>query len=235
MALAYVSGQAKYIDKARNLIAQCDSLPEKVWGMTWEELLDRYDWRGESWRGTEKPRQTHSQVLRTAAESGRLRDAVNSITDWGQVQRFDEAEVQEIAGGIQSLPLLNAGRIDPAGFYSARVASTSKVYASVDLKSWVIFDSRVARALALIINHVGTLDPRFFRLPQPPDRGHKRRVEGFPVLSSASSKQATLAFLYSSWLCRAVADSLNAVGTSTPMGGWTVHRVEMALFTAGAR
>ena len=234
MALTPLSSKAKYKGKARDLLDQCDSLPKAVWGVTWEEMLESYDWRGKQWRQTEAIRQRQSEVLQSAVGGDQVRNAVDAITDWGQVQRFDEAELRNVEQGMQSLPLLDACRISSADFYSARIASTSKVYASVDLESWVIFDSRVARALALMVRHVGTLDQRFFLFPQPPDRGHRRRVEGFPALSSVSSRQASLAFLYSSWLCRAIADRIDSIGVSARGGRWTAQRVEMALFAAGA-
>jgi len=116
-----------------------------------------------------------------------------------------------------------------------RIASTSKVYAMVDPSRWAIYDSRVARALALLVAYSGAVDVKLTALPQPPGRVAGRAAPGFPTLQAAGTRQAALAFVYASWLIRGIAAELNVRAIASPAGTpWTVMHVELALFTAGA-
>lgn len=97
---------------------------------------------------------------------------------------------------------------------------------------WIIYDSYSAKGLQWLIstywqNQQQEIFPEYFRFPFPPGRAHTT-LEGFPILGTP--RQAALAFVYSSWLSRELANQLNNQEGDID---WQAYHVEMALFQLG--
>jgi hypothetical protein len=113
------------------------------------------------------------------------------------------------------------------GIHAQRIASVSKVYAMHSPSRWVIYDSRVARGLALVALGPFGVDrvPAPILFPQPPGRTGER-TPGFPTLGT--DRQGRMAFVYASWFARELASHI--ASRCPDPGGWDARHVEMALF-----
>ena len=120
--------------------------------------------------------------------------------------------------------------------YMRKTATTSKIYSAFHSDRWVIYDSRVGLRLACLVQDWwaqtnGSPGSDLLRFPVPPGRRAGAQIpDGFHVLGS--ERQARLAFLYGSWLCRLIARDLDDRGAPipAPAGTWSPQIVEMALF-----
>ena len=131
-----------------------------------------------------------------------------------------------------------------------RIAPISKVYQMLDPHKWTIYDSRVAYALARLVELFYAQNstmaiPDFLRFPVPPrfnpPKGWRRPFGGVNT-----KRQGHLAFVYASWLLRKVADILRSnsqYGDPPTMQNpaicfplnpdWQVYHLEMALWMLG--
>jgi len=122
--------------------------------------------------------------------------------------------------------------------YSGRIASMSKIYEMWHPANWVIYDSYCARGLQWLVSQWWNLPGNYntyediLRLPSPPGRAI-RPVDGFPRLNTQHSLQATLGFIYASWLCRAIATQLNIGGNHAQDITWQAYHIEMVAFQLG--
>ena len=168
--------------------------------------------------------------LRSASDHDHLSTVMDEIRSWGGLRPLGPRLSGEIA---RSLPILDAlatsEAAPPRELCGSRIATTSKVYAMYDLRRWVIYDSRVAWALASLLHRWSreAAEPPI-RFPQPPGR-NARPFPEVPTLASA--RQGALAFVYASWLCQSIATTITAVCPDPT--GWSATHVEMALFTIG--
>lgn len=136
-----------------------------------------------------------------------------------------------------------------------RIAPISKAYQMLDPHKWTIYDSRVAYALARLVElfwgqNGAQVNPQLLRFPIPDRRSPPlgwTRPRGFP--SAGGGHQGHLAFVYSSWLLRQVAEILRSnlrVYRSPPTAqnpsparilplnpNWHVYHLEMALWMLG--
>jgi hypothetical protein len=151
---------------------------------------------------------------------------------------FASDDARKLNGALRALDRLEDG--DPLAIDSVlgrRIAGTSKVYAMYAPHHWVIYDSRLARGLALLVA-AGPADRRrdLTDFPQPPGRDAGRGVAGFPGISVNATSQAVLAFVYASWFARALAAELELGSVPRPANDrWSPMHIEMALFEAGVR
>ncbi len=201
----------------------------------WAAHLQSYRWGDEDWQSALRSRRERTTEL---ARSGNFKDfsrAAAAITEWGRVPRLDEPELESIRA---SLPLLVAlaeeNEHPPDDLYASRIASVSKVYAAYQPDSWVIYDSRVARALALLVSEweaTGGTRIAALRFPQPPSRSAGVAVTGFPRVADSTPRQAGRAFIYASWWCREVARQ--TLSPCPDPAGWSATHIEMGLFMIG--
>jgi hypothetical protein len=206
-----------------------------LWGVGWADMVEAHEWRGQGWRSAIRARHNFRRQIRDACGNERFGDVINAIACWGGVPPFAGDDVGALHSALRALPRLDAGEAKALDdLVGRRIASTSKLYAMSDPDRWVIYDSRVARALALLVSSIGPVDETRTRFPQPPGRVPGRSLSGFPLLAASATRQAALAFVYASWLARGIADELNRRVIPNPADvPWTALHVELALFTAG--
>ena len=214
----------------RELGALTTSFPE--WAadsLDWAGLLRRYQWNGD-WRAGISVRRRFASLLHSAADRDRLLGVMDEIRSWGGLRPFGRDLSTEVARSLSILDALAAtDAAPPRDLCGTRIATTSKVYAMYDLRRWVIYDSRVAWALASLL-HDWTRDTAGPPIGFPQPQG--RNGQPFPgAPASASARQGALAFVYASWLCQAIATRIDAVCPDA--AGWSATHVEMALFTIG--
>jgi hypothetical protein len=171
----------------------------------------------------------HRQLVEAAGPEN-LADAVAKIVNWGSLPPLSPEAVERVLGSLPVLDQLAITDEPPAALYADRIPAVSKVYAMYELSRWVIYDSRVARGLALLVSEAvgsGSL-PSALVFPQPRGRTGLR-PNGFPMLGT--EKQARLGFIYASWFAQDLADQID-LPCPNP-AGWDVRHVEMVLFMLG--
>lgn len=212
-------------------------------------LAYSYAWGDGTWRSGLAARYQFRKQLDGCSSNEQFLSAVNGIMSWGGLRPFDLDGIPLLTRSLRALALLDRGKAEWQAILAQRIASVTKVYAIHDLEKWAIYDSRAANGLARLVSaywgvkgheHLSYL----LRFPQPLARTMKRvPPDGFP--RGSSQDQFRLAFIYASWLLRAIADRLNAaIGVSSPPsmspdGGsvspssWKVYHMEMILFMLG--
>ena len=198
--------------------------------VNWAGLLRAYEWDGADWRAGLAARVSMHQRLMFARSDEERSRAVAEIVAWGRLPVLPADAARRV---LASLPLLDlaVGCTDapPQDLYAMRIAAVSKVYAMYLPSRWVIYDSRVARGLALLtVRFGGGASATLLMFPQPPGRTGVR-TQGFPALGS--ERQGRLAFAYASWFAVELASRI-AVRCPDP-NGWDARHVEMALFMLG--
>jgi hypothetical protein len=237
MALAPLSPLTAraYAEAVQPSVAAAVEAPQAIWGSSWGELIERHRWRGRGWfEAIDTREQFHLALTRRAGRD--VSATFDAIARWGGLQPFSADDRRSLEVSLDALDGLEAGRPQSLdAIMGRRIAAASKIYAMYDPTRWVIYDSRVARALAMIVvNGPKARDRRRTDFPQPPGRAPGRGVVGFPALAHGARRQAVLGFLYASWFARAVAAELGRRRASKgPQGPWTAMHVELALFTAG--
>ncbi len=112
------------------------------------------------------------------------------------------------------------------------------MYAASAPEHWVIYDSRVAAALTYLVAVTGPEEGVGHSLGTLPGKNPDRLriLPGFPRIWVSSHQLAFRSFVFASWMCRAIADRLNARRVSLPdgeIGAWKAYHVEMVLFMLG--
>lgn len=213
-------------DAASGVIAAASGL------FDWSALLQCYEWNGADWRAGLEVRSAMQGQLAEARGKDELAGAAAKIVSWGGLPPLSAEGVEEV---LRSLPLLDelamTDAAPPATLHADRIPAVSKVYAMHELSRWVIYDSRVARGLALLVRlaYGPRRLPPALVFPQPQGRTGLR-PDGFPVLGT--EKQARLGFVYASWFAQDVASQIE-VACPDP-SGWDARQVEMALFMLGS-
>ena len=181
--------------------------------------------------------------LREAAKGkdAELLAAVNSIVvDWGGIRkRFSTHELPGMRASLAALgESASSETVEWANLYEGRIASVSKVYEMYDLSYWTIYDSRVSKALQCLVQgwwDVSRYDAgeNLLRFPLAPAQGDAvKKLVGFPERTSPD--QYKLAFVYASWLAKAIAERLEVDSTvEQPGEPWYPFHVEMVMFTLG--
>jgi hypothetical protein len=172
-----------------------------------------------------------SGLLGEARDDRQRAAAASEIVTWGGLPALQPEVLQRVLDSLELLDRLAASGEQPQGaIYAGRIAAVSKIYAMHAPSDWVIYDSRVARGLAMLVRQqFGSVQvPADLCFPQPQGRTGIR-PEGFPALGT--EKQARLAFVYASWIAQALALGIQAPCPAP--GGWDTRHVEMALFMLG--
>jgi hypothetical protein len=197
----------------------------------WVALLTAYEWGGSDWRAGLTARGSMHHRMITAGGNEERSRVVAEIVAWGGLVPLPAAAVRQVLVSLAALDALaESGHAPGDEIYAHRIASVSKVYAMYSPSRWVIYDSRVARGLALLALQVfgaGRV-PAPLLLPQPVGRTGGP-ADGFPILGT--DRQGRLAFVYASWFAHEVASQIS-VRCPDP-DGWDARHVEMALFMFG--
>jgi hypothetical protein len=202
------------------------------------------------WQKGELRRVEFNNRLRSslAGDNQALIGIVNEIMEWGGMKPYDAGATPKIRQALQALDMektvsiWNTHRVNEIAV-TRRIAARTKIFEMYDLDKWVIYDSRLAVALACLTDHNLKSSPgsstNTIRWPIPQGRPNESRVvQGFP--GAHTPYQASLGFLYASWLCRMIAQRLSSqqpapsgqIGVSP--GGWRTFHVEMVLWTLGS-
>jgi len=209
----------------------------------WLAQLRDYCWRGGLEEGVRTRKDFHERMANDAFQH-EFRGIVDDICNWGRMKHFKECEIRAIAGSIGLLhDLRNGNHVSLSDLFIHRVAAVTKVYEMQDPHSWVIYDSRVARGLALLVRkwwkEIGAeRNQSLIRFPWPPGRGELYQPDGFPHVGATAPRQPRLAFVYASWLAKILAERLRDIcPASLPSIGpdhvWQPYHVEMVLFVLG--
>ena len=165
-----------------------------------------------------------------------LRSTIDKIMRWGGMKAYRK-EGNDIINSFRILDSLENGYEDWENLIGSRIASTSKIYAMYAPQIWSIYDSRVGRGIQILISlqqRNQNTTSEYLKFQSPPGR-NREPVAGFKVITSQT--QATLAFLYTSWLFRAIASRLNdrEILLPEPLQNetWSVYHIEMVFFMIG--
>lgn len=197
----------------------------------WWNALKRYNFNGANYiQGQNIRNDFHDQLLKAVDLNAKIVIA-NNILDWGNMNPLSKEMEIHLDKSLNILNNEHTGIND--NLYSDRIASISKVYEMWNPNKWVIFDSYCARGLQWIISNYWTAlgqdrHVELLRIPWPPGRVGQP-LDDFPRLGTR--KQAMLGFLYTSWLCRAIANKLNKNENNEIV--WQAYHVEMVLFQIG--
>jgi hypothetical protein len=238
----------------------------------WLDQFKRYKYnsgRG-SWKDGVKDRcDFHKKLTSIVSKSNnqQLVNIANSIIlDFGGIPERYKYELKD-AGGIRQALVILSNETNKSGLFTPpsieslfnftprhRIASHSKIYEMFDPHKWAIYDARVATALVCLVwqfwKQKGVkIEPASLTFPVPSrnKRNWKRpHPDEFPRLYGYKKGQASLAFIYCSWLLRLVAEILRAdpkyscpattehANEIAPLdANWQVHHVEMALWMLG--
>jgi len=202
----------------------------------WANALRRYSFRGSDYKEGERVRIDFSKKISCYKEESELFDVCNEILKWGGMKLLSDEMKQGLQRSLSCLDQLSQGKmIDLNELYVERLAPITKIYEMWDLDNWVIYDSFCARGLQSLVSKywkkVGyEAHEELLRLPGPPGRSGSP-VKGFPRTANTAPNQKRLGFIYGSWLCKAIAERLNAKGSqSFP---WRPYHIEMIAFQIG--
>lgn len=202
----------------------------------WRAHFLRYDWQGDDWAAGLHAREEMARSLAEARSVDELISAAQGIAAWGRMKDLSTDEAKVIVAAFAVLDALAEGG-DWHQLHAGRIATSSKVYAMHDQDRWAIFDSRVGFALASLVDRFWAETgeravPGLLGIPVPPGRVLRRLPDGFAQV--ATRRQAQLGFVYSSWLLRAIAESLDGSRVAPEGNRWRLRHVEMACFMLGS-
>ena len=242
--VSYISNVQPFVDFAVRYVEST-----AIKGRTgWRNHFYSYAWSGD-WQAGLDARYRLRQQLDICSSDQQFLTAVNGIMGWGGLKLFALDKVPLLRRSLIALDLLDRGsEVRWQAIWAERIASVTKVYAFHDPEKWTIYDARVANGLATLVSAYWGVKgyehlSEVLRFPQPPARIRRVLPPGFP--RGSSQDQFRLAFVYSSWLLRAIADSLNAATSigqppsdspeseSAFPSTWKVCHVEMVLFMLG--
>jgi len=228
----------------------------------WPAHFGSYQWRGEkSWEdGVIARRDFHKTLVASIGSSQDLVNTANRILKWGGINSPYRQAENGILLGLAVLmnehnTKLFAKCKDCLCFTPSRprIAAHSKIYEVFEPHKWTIYDARVATALACLVYKFWETRPHItanllcFPIPVRNKKDWQRPYPNvFRTIEDNDHEQASLSFIYASWLLRLVGEILNSnpkYGYPPTMGNptkwdpldtkWTVYSVEMALWMIG--
>lgn len=165
-----------------------------------------------------------------------LQSTIAKIMRWGGMKTY-KREPSDIINSFRILDSLENGYGEWKELIGNRIAATSKIYAMYAPRLWSIFDSRVGKAIQILVSlyqRDRNNTAEYLEFQCPPGR-NREAMNGFKLLSSP--QQAILGFLYASWLFRAIAAGLNEkrIPLPEPLQNerWWVDHIEMVFFMIG--
>jgi hypothetical protein len=201
----------------------------------WQAALQRYSFDGSDYQQGEKVRLEFNRKLSTCTDD-KLFDVANKILAWGGLASINSAMKHELKRSLDCLDVLAKEQIiDLDELCVERLASITKIYEMWDLDNWIIYDSYCARGLQWLISELWQslghkTNERLLKLPWPPGITGSP-VAGFPRTGDTAPKQKRLAFIYGSWLCKAIAERLSLLDNNG--FHWRPFHIEMLAFQLG--
>ncbi len=211
---------------------------EKIKPGFWYSLLKNYNFEGKGFKDGEAKRFRFHELLKKA-DGVKLVDVANLIMDWGNMKVVNEDMACSLQNSLDVLDRLSNGCLndfeDVREVCVRRIASITKIYEMWDLDNWIIYDSYCVRGLQWFISNFWQfpkheINKKYLLFPWP--RGRKGEpVDGFPYIGDSAPRQKQLGFIYSSWLCKCMANVLNRICFSHMQ--WRTFHVEMLAFQKG--
>jgi hypothetical protein len=201
----------------------------------WTEALRRYSFRGAGYQQGIETRLNFNERIRSCA-AAELFTAANEILEWGGMDSITNEMNQELGISLDCLDCIARNEmVNLNDLCVERLASITKIYEMWDLDNWVIYDSFCARGLQWLISRFWQstghrTNERLLKLPWPPGRVGTP-IAGFPRTGDTAPKQKRLAFIYGSWLCKAIAERL--IATEDNGFNWRPFHIEMIAFQLG--
>ncbi|HDH98429.1 MAG TPA: hypothetical protein ENF70_04795 [Deltaproteobacteria bacterium] len=202
----------------------------------WGDTLRRYSFREYDYRRGEQVRLQFSSEISSCKETDELFDVSNKILKWGGMKPLNDDMKQGLKRSLSCLDRLSEGKeVDLKELCVERLASITKIYEMWDLDNWVIYDSFCAIGLQWMVSDywqsIGyRASEDLLKLPWPPGRSGSPLI-GFPKTGDTAPNQKRLGFIYGSWLCKAIAEHLNA--SSGQSFRWRPYHIEMIAFQIG--
>lgn len=209
----------------------------------WEENLQSYKYKysggiADFQNGISARLILHEELIKAlhVNESEALQSTIAKIMRWGGMKTYKK-ETTGIINSFRILDCLENGYGEWKELVGDRIAATSKIYAMYAPRLWSIFDSRVGKAIQVLVSLYRSdrnNTTEYLKFQCPPGR-NRRPIDGFKLVSS--HRQAILGFLYASWLFRAIAACLNEKRILLPgplqNERWSVYHIEMVFFMIG--
>lgn len=217
---------------ALGIVDHFENKDPKFWGGT----LRRYSFRKYDYRRGEQVRLQFNNDISSCKETDELFDVSNKILHWGGMDPLDGDMKQGLERSFSCLDQLSEGKeVDLNELYVKRLAPITKIYEMWDLDNWVIYDSFSVKGLQWIISDYWQLlghraAEDLLKLPWPPGRSGSP-LAGFPRTGDTAPNQKRLGFVYGSWLCKAIAEHLNASNDQSFY--WRPYHIEMIAFQIG--
>ncbi len=229
----------------------------------WVTHFQEYNFNGEkSWKaGVIKRRDFNKELLDSRNDNRGLIEVANRIVVcWGEITTGYKCQaaprIRRALKALDTEPDGSGWKVDASELFgftpTNRIASNSKIYEMYSPHKWTIYDSRVSIALACLVHYYWRARGRKVRpdLLQFPLAKSRTPINPYPkefeFLPSDETMQSLLAFTFSSWLLRLIAEILrNQEGYGkpptiedpskySPLGAnWQVYHVEMALWMMG--
>ncbi len=218
-----------YVNLLGNEVQQIVNIFEAESDGGWLCALHRYQFEGINYiEGQDLRNEFHNTIINTNNIDERIVVA-NDILQWGNMLPLNENMASSLDASLNSLD--NEENLNFEHICVDRIASISKVYEMWDPAKWIIYDSYCAKGLQQIVSYLWhhnahEVHDDLLRFPWPPGRVGAP-VNGFPRLGT--ERQAKLGFVYASWLCRAIANTLN----QNQEDMWQAFHVEMVAFQLG--
>lgn len=196
----------------------------------WGAALERYNFGGAGYEDGQAIRERFHQDIHNANGQEAICAISNEILDWGNMRPLNDGMRGSLLDSLGALDAMDGDVL--LAICADRIASMSKIYEMWNPAEWVIFDSYCAKGLQWMVSEfVGEITPpleAMLIIPWPPGRVGAPHL-GFPRLGSL--RQARLGFIYTSWLCRAIADLLNTYERQHHV--WQAYKIEMVAFQIG--
>ncbi len=206
----------------------------------WLNTFRKYNFRKQDYQAGENIRLEFNNALSSCSGDEELYTVANRILEWGGMQPLNDAMKLELMPSLSLLrKLANEELVDFNKICVERLASITKIYEMSDLDNWVIYDSYCARGLQWLISEYwkasgSNKNEELLKLPWPPGKAKLNRpIAGFPRMGDKPPLQKRLAFIYGSWLCKAIAERL--ANNCKNDFHWRPYHVEMLAFRIGHR
>lgn len=229
LTLIHPLSYENYVNLLGNEIQELVGIFENISEGGWLGALHRYQFGEAGYIEGRNQRNNFHEAINNANNANERIDVANEIMDWGNMMDLNENMEASLDVSLEALD--NEEDLALENICVERIASISKVYEMWDPAKWIIYDSYCAKGLQQMISYLWqhnnhNVHENILRIPWPPGRVGAP-VNGFPRLGSP--RQAKLGFIYASWLCRAIANSLNQNQGEV----WQAFHVEMVAFQLG--
>lgn len=217
---------------ALGIVDHFENKDPEFWGGT----LRRYSFDEYNYKRGEQVRLQFNKDISSCKKIDELLSVSDKILHWGRMKPLSSDMKQGLKRSLSCLDQLSEGKeVDLNELCVERLASITKIYEMWDLDNWIIYDSFCVKGLQWIISDYWQLlgykaAEDLLKLPWPPGRSGSP-LAGFPRTGDTAPNQKRLGFVYGSWLCKAIAEHLNA--SNDQSFHWRPYHIEMIAFQIG--